>query len=216
MPGHLSSNARPSSDERGIMRDALRRGMGETTYGHVRAEFEARASRGEFREIDGQKHDTGRSFSTPETIAAERANVRYMKDGQNTVAPIMTKEAAQAQADIRSFLNPAQRSVIEEVLTSRDRIHGLQGLAGTGKTTTLETIKEGAESKGYVVEGFAPTSRATGQLREAGISANTLQSFLARGGQDQTAGDPASRHLYMLDESSLASTRNRCKPFSPK
>ncbi len=189
------------------MRDALRRGMGETTYGHVRAEFEARASRGEFREIDGQKHDTGRSFSTPETIAAERANVRYMKDGQNTVAPIMTKEAAQAQADTRSFLNPAQRSVIEEVLTSRDRIHGLQGLAGTGKTTTLETIKEGAESKGYAVEGFAPTSRATGQLREAGISANTLQSFLARGGQDQTAGDPASRHLYMLDESSLASTR---------
>ena len=203
------------SDERGIMRDALRRGMGETTYSHVRAEFDGRQSRGEFREIDGQKHDSGRSFSTPETIAAERANVRYMKEGQNTVEPMMNAKEAVAQADTRSFLNPAQRAVIEEVLTSRDRIHGLQGLAGTGKTTTLETIREGAERNGYAVEGFAPTSRATGQLREAGISANTLQSFLARGGQEQTAGDPASRHLYLLDESSLASTR-QMKAFLEK
>jgi len=195
------------SDERGIMRDALRRGMGETTYAHVRAEFDARQGRGEFREIEGGKHDTGRSFSTPETIAAERANVAHMKAGQNTVEPIMSKGEATAQAATPDFLSPAQRTVIGEVLTSRDRIHGLQGLAGTGKTTALETIKEGAERNGYAVEGFAPTSRATGQLREAGISANTLQSFLARGGQEQTAGDPASRHLYMLDESSLASTR---------
>ena len=203
------------SDERGIMRDALRRGMGETTYAHVQAEFEARQSRGEFRQIDGKKHDSGRSFSTPETIAAERANVRTMKEGQNTVEPIMNPKVAVAQADTRSFLNPAQRAVIEEVLTSRDRIHGLQGLAGTGKTTTLETIREGAERSGYAVEGFAPTSRATGQLREAGISANTLQSFLARGGHQQAMGDPASRHLYLLDESSLASTR-QMKAFLKK
>ena len=74
------------------------------------------------------------------------------------------------------------------VLTSKDRIHGLQGLAGTGKTTTLESIREGAE-RDYKVEGFAPTLRAAGQLREARIEANTLQSFLARK-QDET---PASR-----------------------
>ncbi len=195
------------ADERGIMRDALRRGMGEATYAQVRAEFDSRQSRGEFRQIDGQKYDTGRGFTTPETIAAERANVEHMRAGRNAVDPMMTPEKAAAQARTRDFLNPAQRTVIEEVLTSRDRIHGLQGLAGTGKTTALETIKEGAERSGYAVEGFAPTSRATGQLRDARISADTLQGFLARGGQGQSAGDPASRHLYMLDESSLASTR---------
>jgi ATP-dependent exoDNAse (exonuclease V) alpha subunit len=83
----------------------------------------------------------------------------------------------------------------------------LQGLAGSGKTSTLSSIREGAERNGYAVEGFAPTSRATAQLREAGISADTLQGFLARGGQEQTKGDPDRRHLYMVDESSLASTR---------
>jgi ATP-dependent exoDNAse (exonuclease V) alpha subunit len=80
-------------------------------------------------------------------------------------------------------------------------------LAGSGKTTTLEAIREGAERNGYAVEGFAPTSRAAGQLRDAGIQADTLQGFLARGGVERSAGDPNARHLYMLDESSLASTR---------
>ena len=56
------------------------------------------------------------------------------------------------------------------------------------------------------MEGFAPTSRAAKQLRDAGINADTLQRFLAGGGL-QAVGDPANKHLYMVDESSLASTQ---------
>jgi conjugative relaxase-like TrwC/TraI family protein len=194
------------ADERTILRDALRRGMGETSYRDIRAEFDERRQAGQFRSVQGMKHDSGRSFTTPETIAAERANIRYVFEGRNAVEPIMSAERARAQANTRSFLNDSQRRVIEEVLISSDRIHGLQGLAGTGKTTTLQTIREAAEASGYVVEGFAPTSKAAGQLHEAGIDATTLQSFLARG-SNQKSADAASRHLYMLDESSLASTR---------
>jgi conjugative relaxase-like TrwC/TraI family protein len=195
------------TDERDIMRDALRRGMGDLTFEQVRGNFDQRHSSGEFQIVDGQKHETGRQFTTRETIAAELATVGHMQRGQNTVEPILPKEQAAAHADTRELLNPAQRRAIEEVLTSHDRVHGLQGLAGTGKTSTLSAIREGAERNGYAVEGFAPTSRATAQLREAGISADTLQGFLARGGQEQEKGDPDRRHLYMVDESSLASTR---------
>ena len=194
------------ADERTILRDALRRGMGETSYGEIRQEFDKRRNAGEFRSVQGMKHDSARSFTTHETIAAERANIRYVLEGRNAAEPIMTTERAREQANTRSFLNCSQRRVIEEVLSSSDRIHGLQGLAGSGKTTTLQTIREGAEASGYVVEGFAPTSKAAGQLREAGIEATTLQSFLARG-QNHPSADTANRHIYMLDESSLASTR---------
>ncbi len=86
-------------------------------------------------------------------------------------------------------------------------MHGLQGSAGTGKATALRTIREGAERQGYAVEGLAPTSKAANELRDAGLNAGTLQRFLKQGGRERSAGDPASRHLYMLDESSLASTR---------
>jgi conjugative relaxase-like TrwC/TraI family protein len=194
------------ADERAILREALRRGMGETSYRDIRQEFDKRQRAGEFRSVQGMKHDSARSFTTPETIAAERANIRYVLEGRKAVGPIMSAERAREQANTRSFLNDSQRRVVEDVLNSSDRIHGLQGLAGSGKTTTLQTIREGAETSGYIVEGFAPTSKAAGQLREAGIKATTLQSFLARG-QNHPSADTANRHLYMLDESSLASTR---------
>ena len=194
------------ADERAILRDALRRGMGEASYGEIRAEFDRRRKSGEFRSVEGMKHDSGGRFTTPETIAAERANIRYVLEGRNAVEPIMSAEAAWEQASKRAFLNDSQRRVIEEVLNSSDRVHGLQGLAGTGKTTTLQSIREGAEANGFVVEGFAPTSKAAGQLRDAGIDATTLQSFLGRRRNHPGNAQP-ERHLYMLDESSLASTR---------
>ena len=75
----------------------------------------------------------------------------------------------------------------------------------TFKTTTLEVIREGAERSGYAVEGFAPTARAAGQLRDAGLNAATLQSFLARG--QHGPAHPSDKHLYLLDESSLASSK---------
>ncbi|RXH54435.1 ATP-dependent DNA helicase [Granulicella sibirica] len=79
---------------------------------------------------------------------------------------------------------------------------GAQTLMGTFKTTLLKSVREAAEQRGYVVEGFAPTSRAANQLRDAGISADTLQGFLVRARQPNP-----DRHLYMVDESSLASTK---------
>ena len=195
------------TDERDIFRDALRRGMGETTYSQVRRVFEGRLETGEFQQVSSSKHASGNQYTTLDTIRAEMVLVKTMRDGQNSVTPIMCKEQAVVQSATREFLNPAQRTTVEEILTSRDRIHGLQGLAGSGKTNTLETIRDGAERNGYAVEGFAPTSRAAHQLRDAGIPADTLQGYLARGGRQQIAGDPNSRHLYMLDESSLLSTK---------
>ncbi len=138
-------------------------------------------SRGEFRSVEGAKYASGRSFTTPETIAAERANVAHVLAGRNAVEPLMSAEQAQEQAQSRDFLNDSQRRVIEEVLNSPIASTACRDAQERGKTTALTSIREGAEKSGYTVEGFAPTSRAAAQLREAGIDATTLQSFLARG-----------------------------------
>lgn len=193
-------------DERALYVDALRRGMGEMTYPEVRASFEARVASGEFKQIadDGQK--AGRRFTTAATIQAENEIVQKVQGGQNRSSQIMSVESAVPLSESRSYFNAAQKRVVEEVLTSYDRVQGLQGRAGSGKTSVLSLIREGAEQNGYAVEGFAPTSRAAKQLRDAGIKADTLQRFLAGGGP-QAAGDPARKHLYMVDESSLASTQ---------
>ena len=53
------------------------------------------------------------------------------------------------------------------------------------------------------VEGLAPTSRAAQKLAEAGIETQTLQRHLARGEQP----DDGQKRLYVVDESSMASTK---------
>ncbi|MDR3754790.1 MAG: MobF family relaxase [Terracidiphilus sp.] len=192
-------------DERGIFRDALRRGMGEIKYPEIRANFEARRATGEFQQVEAPKHASGRVFTTQQVLGAERDVVRMMRDGQNQAPQIMPIQQAIAHTDTYSHLNSGQRRAIEEILVSRDRVEGLRGFAGAGKTVALASVREGAERNGYAVEGFAPTSRAARQLRDAGLTADTLQGFLARG--QQMSGDPNNRHLYMVDESSLASTK---------
>ena len=190
------------TDERDLYRDALRRGMSETTYSEVRAGFETRIASGEFQLVLGQKHDSGRSFTTSETTRAEKEILRQMQQGQGRAEQIMSIQAAVAHTEKQQHLNVGQRSAAEEILTSRDAVQGLEGRAGVGKTTLLKSVREAAEQRGYVVKGFAPTSRAANQLRDAGIAADTLQGFLVRPAQPNPG-----RHLYMVDESSLASTK---------
>jgi ATP-dependent exoDNAse (exonuclease V) alpha subunit len=127
-----------------------------------------------------------------------------MRVGRGQVEPILTHKESSRLTREQSSLTSVQKAAIQHVLTSRDRVQGIQGVAGAGKTTTLSVIRAAAHAKGYEVEGFAPTSRAAKQLREAGISAGTLQGFLMRASRAEDG--PQRKTLYFVDESSLAST----------
>jgi len=195
-------------DERALIRDGLRRGMGDVTYAQVRGNLDARIASGEFQGVE-RASMPGRQFTTARTIAAEHEIVSRVREGRNHAEPLLSRSQAISVADQHTHLNRTQQTVVEDVLSSPDRIQGIQGFAGSGKTTTLSVIRSAAESQGYQVEGFAPTSRAARQLGEAGVPAGTLQGFLAR---SATTASPDQRHLYFVDESSLAST-NQMREF---
>ena len=195
-------------DERALIRDGLRRGMGDVTYAQVRRNLDARIASGEFQGVE-RPSIPGRQFTTAKTIAAEHEIVSRVREGRNHAKPLLSRSQAISVADQNPHLNRTQRTVVEDVLSSPDRIQGIQGFAGSGKTTALSVIRSAAESQGYQVEGFAPTSRAARQLGEAGVPAGTLQGFLAR---SPITVSPDQRHLYFVDESSLAST-NQLREF---
>jgi conjugative relaxase-like TrwC/TraI family protein len=196
-------------DERALIHDGLRRGMGEITHGQVRANLSARLAAGEFRIVDRPQGVPGPQFTTAKTIEAEHEIMRRMREGQNHAVPVLSRPEAIALTDQHRRLSHAQKSVIEDVLSSPDRVQGIQGFAGSGKTTALTAIRSSAETQGYQVEGLAPTSRASRQLNEAGVHSGTLQSFLARSA-DPDSGD--QKRFYFVDESSLAST-NQMREF---
>ena len=196
-------------DERALIRDGLRRGMGEITHCQVRANLLVRLASGEFQIVERPQGVPGRHFTTAKIIEAEHEIIRRMRDGQHQAEPVFSRSDAIALADQHRHLNHAQKSVIEDVLSSPDRIQGIQGFAGSGKTTALTAIRGAAETQGYQVEGLAPTSRASRQLNEAGVHSGTLQGFLARATDPDATG---RKRFYFVDESSLAST-NQMREF---
>jgi conjugative relaxase-like TrwC/TraI family protein len=200
------------TDMRKVIADALRRNLGLTTYEAVASELRQRVERGEFVEIIRERRP--REATTQRMLEMERSNIQTMLDGQTQHAPIVGNDARQtvdAIAERQQLrLNDNQRTAVEQILASRDQVIGLQGGAGTGKTTALSVLREAAEKEGYEVRGFAPTTRATKQLAESGIQSETLQKFIRR----RPEAPEHHNRLFVLDESSLASTRNLHKFFA--
>lgn len=190
-------------EERELLRDALRRSMGETTLTKVRSEFETRINAGEFIGVEKRPGAPGRVFTTQEMIDYERDTIQLMRDGQNKHPALVSSDKRREIEDAHPHLSQSQQTAVEQILSSRDQITALEGVAGSGKTTSLAAIREAVEREGYKVEGFAPTSRAAQKLGEAGIESSTLQRHLARSDEEHDG----QKRLYVLDESSLASTK---------
>jgi conjugative relaxase-like TrwC/TraI family protein len=191
-------------DRRAILESALARGMGETTHASIRQEFERRVCTGEFREV--AHNGAGPHFTTTGMIHMERDIIARMQEGNRRSSSdplLVSPQVRNGIKDLHPELNAAQGTAVEDLFLSREKIVGLDGVAGAGKTTVLSVIREAAQADGYRVEGFAPTSRAAHKLAEAGMETSTLQRHLMRGEQPDTV----EKRLYVLDESSLASTR---------
>jgi conjugative relaxase-like TrwC/TraI family protein len=193
------------ADVRDVWINSHRRNLGRTSYEAVKGEFSRRLESGEFIKITRDRRTP--AITTERMVQMEKENIQTVIDGKGNAPAIVRAErvkdvvADTAQSQQRR-LNVNQRSAIETILSSDDQIVGLQGGAGTGKTTALSVLRAAAEKEGYEVRGFAPTTRAAKQLGESGIETQTLQKFLCRRQEPTT-----EKRLFVLDESSLASTR---------
>lgn len=193
-------------DERAILQTALDRSMGQSSYSQVRSEFERRVKQGEFSQVNRGNGRAAPQYTTTEMLRMEREIISQLQRGNHRgyENPMLVSSVSRiATEDRHPELSASQRRAVDDIFVSREKIVGLDGVAGAGKTTTLAVVREGAEAEGYTVEGFAPTSRAAQKLSEAGIRTSTLQRHLARGEQP----DIGEKRLYVLDEASLASTR---------
>jgi conjugative relaxase-like TrwC/TraI family protein len=191
------------ADERALLTDALRRSMGGATLAQVRADFGERIKSGEFVEAQKRGSSPDRVFTTAEMIGYERDTINTMRAGQDQHPALAALGTRRTIRKSHGHLRDTQRRAVEQILSSRDQVTALEGVAGAGKTISLAAVRDGAERENFIVKGLAPTSRAAQKLEESGIRSNTLQRHLdqSREGHDER------KRLYILDESSLASTR---------
>jgi conjugative relaxase-like TrwC/TraI family protein len=131
---------------------------------------------------------TERGFSTKRILATELDLIQMVNAGCDAVAPL---HSGYRPAD---WLGEDQQRAIYHLLRTSDRITGLRGLAGSGKTTTLRELVAACKEAGIEPLFCAPTAAATEVLRKEGFEAKTLQSLL------YSKPVLTERHLVVLDE----------------
>ena len=156
-------------------------------------------------------------LTTDRAVADETETVALMRAGQaRSTAPMRARAVDKALRGGR--LTDGQKAAVKLILASDDRTVGVQGYAGTGKTTMLNRARALLEKRGREVRGLAPSASAARTLEaEAGIRSETLQMFLARNAgvaEGRLTGKGArnmraafSKTVLVVDEGSLASTR---------
>ena len=155
-------------------------------------------------------------LTTDRAVADERETIALMRTGQGRGAAPMRGRAVD-KALRNGPLTHGQKEAVKLILSTDDRVVGVQGYAGSGKTTMLNRARGLLEKKGYEVRGLAPSASAARTLEgEAGIGAETLQRFLMRysgvaEGRMTSKGQKEMRASFaktalVVDEGSLAST----------
>lgn len=145
----------------------------------------------------------GPVYSTPAMIAAEQTLVACAR--RMATARVRGPDRSAVEALLRKTpLNSEQWNVIRAA-TGGSRLVHVQGAAGTGKSTTLDVVKQAWQGAGYTVLGAAVAWRAANTLgHDLGIEARAIDSWLAR--IDCGAAPFPDKACLIVEETGLQST----------
>nr|WP_237577792.1 MobF family relaxase [Mycetohabitans sp. B6] len=203
-----------------LMAVAIEHGVGRVCVSEVQLAFDRLECDGDLVKLpDGQyttKKMLGSEMWTLDQVRAHTGQVPKMIDSAAVAARIQLAEKRQGFQ-----YTAGQKEAICKVLTSEDRYVAVQGLAGTGKTTMLKSLREMAKEQGYTVRGMAPTGMASKVLaRETGIATDTVSMFQIKERQLQKDIEFAKQYapdferkteVWIVDESSLLSQRQKAR-----
>ncbi|EFH6680714.1 conjugative transfer relaxase/helicase TraI [Escherichia coli] len=181
----------------------------------VRTEIARQVNSGELIQLDSVSGVGNRVLVPRVAYEMEKSIIRHIAEGKDAVQPLM----ALTPASVLAGLTAGQREATRTVLENTDRFMAIQGYAGVGKTTQFRAVMGAlntlSESVRPQVIGLGPTHRAVHEMREAGVEARTLASFLSETRQAIQAGEtPDFRNvLFLTDESSMVGNRDMAELY---
>ncbi|EEU3949849.1 conjugative relaxase [Escherichia coli] len=187
-----------------------------TSFTELGGEINAQIKRGDLLYVDVVKgYGTGLLVSRA-SYEAEKSILRHILEGKEAVTPLMER----VPGELMEKLTSGQRAATRMILETSDRFTVVQGYAGVGKTTQFRAVMSAVnmlpESERPRVVGLGPTHRAVGEMRSAGVDAQTLASFLHDTQLLQRSGETPnfSNTLFLLDESSVVGNTDMARAYA--
>ncbi len=149
----------------------------------------------ELRNLGGNEANP---YYAPEAIIERELNAIRMVEEQRDIFSGIAPEFEAFPGDIR---REKQAELIQGLLSSQDRFNLFRGVAGAGKTSTLQEFCNGLRSGGVEnIYLIAPTNSATDVLKQEGFErSQTVASFLL------SQEKPPAGSYVIIDESGLNS-----------
>jgi len=120
-------------------------------------------------------------ITTGAALETERETLRLIDEGRGAVSPLALADRTSSILDNMGILGEA-RTAAQVIAGSTDRFVGLQGWAGTGKTTLFQAVQAVAEGHGKQVLALAPQTSMVRRLEADGFHSRTVASFLTKFG----------------------------------
>lgn len=181
----------------------------------VRAEIARQVDSGALIKLDSVAGAGNRVLVPRVAYEMEKTIIRHIAEGKDAVQPLMVL----TPASVLAGLTAGQREATRTVLENTDRFMAIQGYAGVGKTTQFRAVMGAlntlSESVRPQVIGLGPSHRAVHEMREAGVEARTLASFLSEIRLAIQGGEtPDFRNvLFLTDESSMVGNRDMAELY---
>ncbi|MET3438046.1 MobF family relaxase [Sphingomonas sp. 1185] len=202
--GIRQTETREAVNEHGrMLRAGLASHVGEVRLGDVRPRMDEHEDR---RKLLTTREPTGgkailQGRTTRRTARLEQALAQHIALGLDDARPIARADRILPILETAG-LTPQQEQALVSVALTRDRVSGIHGVAGAGKSMLVGTLRAAAEP-GTQFIALAPTSSAAANLGQgAGIPSRTVASLLAGGGRGLTPD-----HILILDEAGQLGNR---------
>ncbi|NCQ22712.1 MAG: relaxase domain-containing protein [Sphingomonadales bacterium] len=220
---HLSQREAAFPRE-GLLKAALDFGL-PTTVDHVETRVNALVRSGALEPGKGEHKGW---LASREALDLESTILANVDQGRGAVLPILDRSVAaqrvQAVAALNHgiALNAGQEDAAGLVLSSRDRIVAIQGIAGAGKSSVMKPVAQLLREEGKQVLGLAVQNTLVQMLeRDTGIRSMTIARFLAQWGRllhepgnaafRSEARSALGNHVLVLDEASMVSNEDKAK-----
>ena len=124
--------------------------------------------------------------TTEANIRQEHDIIERMRQGKGVIPETLSMEQSKTllhrvATEENLTPNEEQTAVLHHIMTGADRFLCVQGLAGTGKTYTMNALRELCEDENIKVRGVCFTGKAAdGLKKESGIPSSTIHSFLGK------------------------------------